>query len=118
MQRQKTTKKRKFRFLLDSAFANPSKFPKLNKKAKLIHAVIDLGLPPTAEDKDIYQKATEENCLVLTINYDDFKKLVRTNQAGVIGISSQLFNVQIDDIVTEFISGKAPEDYIGKAKKT
>lgn len=114
---QKTTKPRKFRLLLDAAFAHSGKFIKLNKKAKLIHAVIDLGLSRTAEDKDIYQKACEENCFVLTINFDDFKKLVRPGKAGIIGIHSQLFNQQIDEIVADFISGKNPEDYLGKAVK-
>ncbi len=113
----KNIKTRKFRFLLDSAFANPGKFPKLNKKAKLVHSVINLGLPPTAEDKDIYQKAIEKNCIVLTINFDDFRKLVKSNTAGVIGIPSQQTNDEIDELVTEFIAGKDPNDFLGKATK-
>lgn len=117
MHHPKITKKRKFRFILDSAFAAPSKFPKLNKKAKLIHSVIDLGLSPTTEDKDIYQKAIEGNCIVLTINFDDFKKLVKTDKAGVVGIPSQQTNAEIDEMVTKFISGKNPDDFLGKATK-
>lgn len=102
---------------MDSAFAAPGKFSKLNKKAKLIHSVIDLGLSAQTADEDIYQKALEENCFILTVNFKDFKKFVKEGIGGVLGINSQLSNVQIDKIVTEFISGKNPDDFLGKATK-
>mgnify|MGYP001559620063 FL=1 len=100
---------------MDSAFAAPGKFTKLSKKAKLIHPVIDLGLSSQTSDKDIYQKALEQNCFVLTVNFKDFRKFLRSGKGGIIGINSQLSNSQIDEIVTKFISGKNPEDFIGKA---
>ncbi len=108
---------KKFRLLLDSAFAKPSKFIRLNKKANLAHAVHDLGLSPQAEDQEIYQKAVQENRFVLTVNLKDFKKLVKPGKPGVIGIESQLTNEQIDKVATEFLSGKNPDDFLGKAIK-
>jgi len=110
-------KRRKFRFLLDSAFAAPGKFTKLSKKAKLIHPVIDLGLSPQTADEDIYQKALEQNCFVLTVNFKDFKKFLSRGMGGIVGINSQLSNSQIDEIVTKFISGKNPDDFLGRAIK-
>lgn len=103
--------------MLDSAFASTGKFPKLNKKAKLIHPVHDLGLSTQAADKDIYQKAIESKCFVLTINFKDFRRFVKHGKPGVIGINSQLSNENIDKLVTEFISGKNPDDFLGKATK-
>lgn len=118
MHQDKTTKKkRKFRLLLDSAFAKPDQFPKLFNKAKLVHVVHDLGLSRQAEDEDIYQKAIETNCFVLTINFKHFKKFVINGKPGVIGINSQLSNNEIDLIVAKFISGKNPDDFWGKATK-
>lgn len=117
MQNPKSKKKGKFRILLDSAFAKPYSFPKLKKKANLAHAVHDLGLSIQAEDKEIYQKATEEDRFVLTINFKDFKKLVKEGKSGILGIESQLSNQEIDKKVTAFISGKDPKDYSGKATK-
>jgi len=111
------SKKRKFRLLLDSAFAGPQAFPKLRKKANIAHAVLDFGLSRQAEDKDIYQKAIEEKRLVLTINFKHFQKLVQKGKSGIIGIESQLTNKDIDRLVTEFLTGKDPEDYRGKAIK-
>ena len=110
-------KARKFRLLLDSAFAQPDSFPKLKKKANLTHSVHDLGLSPQAEDEEIYQRAVEENRFVLTVNFRHFKKLVKIGKPGVIGINSYLSNAQIDNIVTEFISREDPDTLLGKAIK-
>ncbi len=103
--------------MLDSAFASPIKFPKLNRKAKLIHPVHDLGLSAQTADEDIYQKAIENKCFVLTVNFKDFRRFVKHGMPSVIGINSQLSNRNVDKLVTEFISGKNPDDFWGKAIK-
>lgn len=103
--------------MLDSAFASPGKFPKLSKKAKLIHPVHDLGLSAQTADEDIYQKAIENKCFILTINFKDFRRFAKPGKPGIIGINSQLSNVNIDKLITEFISGKNPDDFLGKAIK-
>jgi Domain of unknown function (DUF5615) len=108
---------KKFRIVLDAAFAKPSAFPRLSKKANLTHIVFDYKLSPQVEDEKIYQKAIEENRFVLTINFKDFKKLVKKDKPGIIGIESQLSNEEIDMIVTKFLSKKNPDDFIGKAIK-
>lgn len=108
---------KKFRLLLDSAFAKPDVFTQLKKKANLAHAVHDMNLSYQAEDEEIYRIADKENRFVLTINFKDFKKLVQKEKPGVIGIDSQLTNDEIDMLIVEFISGKNPQDFIGKAVK-
>lgn len=110
-------KKKKFRLLLDSAFTKPEAFPKLNKKANLAHCVHDLDLSPQAEDEEIYQRAVLEGRFVLTINFKDFKRLVKKNKCGVFGIESELGNREIDNLVSNFLSGKDPEEFKGKATK-
>ncbi len=117
MRKPKLPQKKKFRILLDSAFAKPSTFPKLCKKANVAHAVHDIGLSPQAEDEEIYQKAIQTSRFVLTINFKDFKKLVKKGKPGIFGIESQLTNQQIDKKVSEFLSNKNPSDFIGKATK-
>lgn len=113
----KPKKKSKFRIVLDSAFAKLEFFPKLSKKAKIYHCVYDFGLSRQAEDSDIYQKAFEEGCFVLTVNFDDFKKLVKKDGPGIFGIESQLTTAKMDAKAAKFISGKDPNDFIGKAIK-
>ncbi len=97
------------------AFARPDKFVKLCKKAHLSHAVLNYGLSRKASDEEIYQLATKEKLLVLTINFKDFKRLVKTNSAGVFGIPGDLSNEEIDSLVCNFIRRKNPDDYQGKA---
>lgn len=110
-------KRKKFRILLDSAFAKCNAFPKLSKKANLAHAVHEYKLSPQAEDEEIYQKAVNENRFVLTINFKDFRRLVKPGKPGIIGIESQLSNDDIDKLVTNFLSDKNPADFLGKAIK-
>lgn len=117
MPKEKSLKKKKFRLLLDSAFAKPESFPRLRKKVNLAHIVHDYAMSVQAEDEEIYQKAVSENRIVLTINLKDFKKLVKKRQPGILGIESQLTNKEIDQIVSDFISDKNPEDFRGKAVK-
>ena len=102
---------------MDSAFAKCDSFPRLTKKANLAHAVHDCGLPLQAEDEEIYRKALNENRFVLTINFKDFRKLVKRNGPGIIGIESQLTNQVIDRLVSDFLTNKDPAMYKGKAIK-
>ena len=108
---------RKFKLLLDSAFAKPQSFPKLSKKANLKHSVHDFGLSKKAEDEEIYEKAIQDDWFVLTVNLKDFKKLIKKDKTGIICIESQLSNEEIDKKVSEFISGKNPHDFFGKVVK-
>ena len=111
----RSKKKQKFRILLDSAFAQPKRFPRLSKKCNLKHPVHDYGFSPQTSDEDIYQLAIKTGRFVLTINFQDFKKLIKKNQPGIIGIESQLTNEEIDPYVIKFLSNKDPQDYLGKA---
>lgn len=109
--------KQKFKIVLDAAFAGVDMFPKIKKKANLVHIVFTYGFSKQVEDEEIYQKAIQEDRFVLTINFKDFKKLVKKGKPGIIGIESQLSNEDIDKLVADFISGKDPEEYKGKAVK-
>lgn len=116
MQPSKTPHKKKFRLLLDAAFPIPSQLPKLATKAHLEHVVYTLHMSRQTEDKHIYQKATQENCCVVTID-GDFKKLVKPKGAGVIMIPPDLSVKQIEEMLLKFISKKSPEDIKGKVEK-
>jgi predicted nuclease of predicted toxin-antitoxin system len=102
--------------LLDTAFAHPSVFIKLKSKTSLKHVRHNYNLPRQAEDKDIYQLATKEDRFVVTID-NDFTKLVKPKQAGIILINAYLSNDEIDKTICNFISGKNPDDFKGIATK-
>lgn len=103
--------------LLDTAFAPVHDFPHLIKKANVKNAYFDLRLPKQCEDEEIYQKAIEDNRFVVTINFDDFAKLVKPKKPGIIGIPSQLTNADIDAVLTKFVSLNKAKDCIGKPIK-
>lgn len=112
----KHKKNPKFRFLLDSAFAKPQTFKKLLRKASVKHIRIDFKLAPETEDQAIYQLASQEDIIIVTLDLG-FKKIVKQKGAGVFMLSSGLSNEQIDILLSDFISGKNPQDYKGKATK-
>lgn len=51
------------------------------------------------------------------MNYKDFRKFVRVGKPGVLSLVSGLTNEQIDTVLSEFISGKNPDDFWGKATR-
>ncbi|MBI4096396.1 MAG: DUF5615 family PIN-like protein [Candidatus Levybacteria bacterium] len=102
--------------MLDSAFAKPQIFKKLCKKASVKHIRHDFNLAPSTADEEIYRLASQKNMFVVTLDLG-FKKLVRQSAAGVLILNSGLSNEQIDNTLSDFISGKNPDDFLGKAIK-
>ncbi len=68
------------------------------------------------EDEEIYNLATNENRIVVTQD-NDFKRWVKPKGAGAFIISAHLSTEQMDELLVSFISGKNPEDFLGKAIK-
>jgi len=106
----------KFRLLLDSAFAKPETFKRLCKKASVKHIRHDFNLAPATADEEIYKLASQKNMIVITLDLG-FKKLVKRKAAGALILNSGLSNGEIDTIISNFISGKNPDDFLGKAIK-
>lgn len=102
--------------MLDTAFAHPSVFKKLKNKANIKHVRHDHNLSRQTEDKDIYVIATKENRIIITQD-DGFRKQTQKKGAGVFIIPSYLTNDEIDLILIEYIAGKNPDDFLGKAIK-
>ena len=102
--------------MLDTAFAHPSVFKKLKSKANLKHVRHDYNLSRQAEDESIYVIASKENRIIVTQD-NGFRKQVNKKGAGIFIIPPYLTDDEIDDILFNFISGKNPDDFFGKAKK-
>lgn len=102
--------------MLDTAFARPSVFKKLNYKSNLKHVRHDFYLSRTANDETIYTLAIKEKRFVITQDRD-FKKMVMKNKPGILIIPSYLTNDEIDRLLTTFIVDKDPDELWGKAIK-
>lgn len=90
-------------------------FVNLCKKANVKHPVLDYGLSPQAEDKDIYNLAIKHDFFVVTINYKHFKRLVLKNKPGVIAIPAELSNEKIDSLLSQFVSENDPDELWGRS---
>lgn len=112
----KKTYKKKFRFLLDSAFAKPTEFKRLCKKANVAHVRHTYNLSPQTEDKQIYTLASTEDRIIVTQDHD-FKRLLKKHGAGVFTIPSYLTTSEIDNLLHEFIVDKSPNEYREKVTK-
>ena len=102
--------------MLDTAFAHPSIFKKLKNKANLKHVRHDYNLSRQAEDESIYVIASKENRIIVTQD-DGFRKQVNKKGAGILIIPPYLTNEQIDGVLCDFIFGKNPDDFLGKATR-
>lgn len=112
----KKQKLKKFRLLLDTAFAESSLYSKLYKLANLKHCRHDFNLSREAEDEYIYTIAVAENRIVLTQD-GGFKKQVKPSSPGVIIAPSYITRDEMDTVISDFLRGKNPDDFMGKATK-
>lgn len=113
MQRNKSPKKRrKFRLLLDAAFPSPLQMPKLILKAHVEHVVYTLNLSRQVDDKYIYQKATERNCCVVTID-KGFKFQLKNKGSGIILVPADLSTRQLENSLLWFIKGNNMDNCMG-----
>lgn len=119
MERTKKSKKkdRQFRLLFDEAFAKPSTFKKLSKRANVKHIIFDLSYTRQIEDEDIYREAVKSNRFVVTINYKHFKNFVLPKRPGIIAIPGELSNEDIDLLLSDFVTSHSPDDHYGRATK-
>ena len=77
---------------------------------------MDYKLSREAEDEEIYKLATQEDRIIVTQDRR-FNKQLKIHGTGIIVIPSYLTNQEIDILLTDFISDKNPEDFLGKATK-
>jgi len=90
------------------------RFPRVNSRFDTKHIRDDLhqaGL----KDPPVYTLAQKLNRLIVTFNGDDFKNMVQqSTQTGVINISPNLRNDQIDTKLTALLTKSSPSALFGK----
>lgn len=97
----------RIRVLLDEGLPPRQSFPKLNAIANLVHVKHDLKRPG-APDHELYALATEDGRVVVTLNLRDFKRLVRSDGASVIGVGPAMFPKEIDTKVVALLRRLKP----------
>lgn len=107
---------RRFRFklLLDENFPPRSKLSRLNHRYSLKHIKEDLN-ETGLEDPQVYKIAEKLERIIVTFNDKDFRGMVgESKKTGIIGVSTNLSNEQIDKKLTAFLKKKRPCDLYRK----
>src|SRR6266446_1696460 len=105
----------KFKLLLDENMPPRQRFPRLNSRFDLKHIRDDLN-QTGLKDPPVYALAGKLNRLIITFNGNDFKNMVaQSTQTGVINLSTNLRNDQIDTKLTALLT-KTPHSPYKKSK--
>ena len=110
-----TQKFYKHKLLLDENFPQRTRLPKLNSLYDVKHVALDLHKAGT-KDPQVYQLACQENRLLVTYNFSDFRSLPKpSDTGGVVGVSGNLTYSQIDTKLVAYLKKQNPKNLYGKA---
>lgn len=104
----------KHKIIFDENFPTRAYFPLLNSKFTVKHIAKDLNKSGWS-DKQIYKFASQNNMIIVTFNIKDFVKFIDiSHHAGVIGVSHNLSNDDIDKKLTALFSRSSEHTLFGK----
>lgn len=104
----------KYKLLLDENMSDRSKFPRLNGLFDVKHIRDDLNISGIPDSK-VHAIAVKQKRIIITFNVKDFTKLATKHpDSGVIGVSANLPNHQIDLKLTALLVKTKPKNLYGK----
>lgn len=104
----------KHKILLDENFPNRSFFPSLNSKFTIKHIAKELKHSGWSDDQ-IYKFAQKEKMVIVTFNIKDFAEFVDiSHTTGIVGVSSNLSNEDIDKKLTALFTKNSEKSLFGK----
>lgn len=104
----------KHRLLLDEGFHFRNNFPVLNQRFNVKHIKGDLNIAGLS-DAEVYKLAISQKRLLVTFNEKDFRDLAETSkQTGIIGVSTNLSDEQIDKKLTGLLNKSSKNSLLGK----
>lgn len=104
----------KHKILLDENFYVRSYLPKLNSKFTVKHIAKDLN-HSSWSDLKIFQFAAKNKYILVTFNIKDFVEFAELNEDfGVIGISTNLNEEEIDKKLTSLFTKSSERSLFGK----
>jgi hypothetical protein len=104
----------KHKILLDENFHIRSYLPRLNRKFTVKHIAKDLNYQGFS-DWQVFQFASKRKMIVITFNVKDFLDFTElSNTTGVIGVSSNLDEEDIDKKLTALFTKSSERSLFGK----
>ncbi|MBI2017913.1 DUF5615 family PIN-like protein [Candidatus Daviesbacteria bacterium] len=104
----------KHKILLDENFFVPSYLPKLNKKFTVKH-ILQNPEHKGWSDWKVFRFASKNHMFVVTFNVKDFVDFVElSNTTGIVGISTNLSEEDIDKKLTALFTRSSKRSLFGK----
>jgi predicted nuclease of predicted toxin-antitoxin system len=103
----------KHKTLLDEQVSPRQYFPRLNARFDVKHIKHDLNLA-SLPDPEVYALALSQSRIILTKNVKDFRRLLREDAPGIIGIPEAWSNQRIDSKLTALLMRHGPNYFRGR----
>lgn len=101
------------KLLLDEGMPPRRHLHNLNQYCDTRHIKQDFRLGGKS-DELVYKVACEEERILVTFNIKDFRSLLQTGGASIIGLSANLTNHQIDSKLTSLVKQLRPAQFHGQ----
>lgn len=104
----------RYKLLLDENISPRERFPILNSRHNTKHLVHDFKKSGIT-DQEVYNLAVKENCFIVTFNKKDFEDFAgKSENTGIIAVSTNLSDEQIDKKIVSLLSRKKKSELYGK----
>ena len=103
----------KYKILLDEQVSPRQYFPGLNEHFDVKHITHELNLPGLP-DPQVYALALSQGRIILTKNVKDFRKLLREDSPGIIGIPETWSLSRVDTKLTALLMKYGPNYFRGR----
>ncbi|MBI2611917.1 DUF5615 family PIN-like protein [Candidatus Gottesmanbacteria bacterium] len=104
----------RYKLLLDENISPRDTFPIINNRHNIRHLVHDLNKTGIS-DEEVYALAKESKRLIVTFNKKHFEELApNSKDTGIIAISTNVSDEQIDKKLTALLSRKTKSELFGK----
>lgn len=102
------------KLLLDENFPHRTELKRLNGRFDLKHITEDLKKSGISDD-EVLEIAIKYKCILVTFNDRHFReKTKKSKNTGIIGVSTNLSNEQIDKKLTSLLVRSGPKTLYGK----
>jgi len=105
--------RQRFNVLFDEGLYPREKLPRTNERHNIRHIKHDFNYGGLSDDA-VYEFAKSQNRLIATLNIKDFRKLLKSNDTGIIGISSTLTPDDIDKKLCSLLNKSRKGELYGK----
>lgn len=110
-------KPHRYKLLLDENFSPRERFPIINNRHDTKHLVHDLKQKQGLPDTKVYMIAVQLKRLIVTFSRKHFENLVnekKNKSTGVISVSTNVFDEQIDKKIASLLSTKTKSELYGR----